>query len=202
MNIGNIGHFDNFEDEENSELVEALTSLKRNEIEIAVKSRSKNLVPGASKIGGKPFVPKDFVWPYFEGESYEDGWGNRPLSFICQINIDEVKRYDKEKLLPKKGILSFFYESASQPWGYSPEDKGSARVFYFENVEELEEISFPEDLKEEFRLKEIGLKFSANSSHFANSPSSPFRPSISTTFPFSSLIFKIDIATLLSIQSI
>ena len=165
MNIGNIGNIGHFDDEENSELVAALTALKRNEIEMSVKARSKNLVPGTSKIGGKPFAPKGFEWPYFEGESYEDGWGNRPLSFICQINIDEVKRYDKEKLLPKKGILSFFYESASQPWGYSPEDKGSARVFYFENVEELEEISFPEDLKEEFRLKEIGLKFSANASY-------------------------------------
>ena len=165
MNIGNFGNFNDFDEEENSELTEAIRALKRNEIEIKLKSGREKPAPGASKIGGKPFLPKNFAWPYFEGESYEDGWGNRPLSFICQINIKDVKRHDKEKLLPAKGMLYFFYESASQPWGYDPKDAGCAKVFYYADTEGFEEIAFPDDLNEEFRLKEAGLKFSAKESY-------------------------------------
>ena len=60
----------------------------------------------ASKIGGKPDVPKDF----------EDIRKERPLSFIIQINLKDVAPYDKEELLPKQGILSFFYEMRSMDY--------------------------------------------------------------------------------------
>ena len=149
----------------NNELWEILTALKRNEIEISLNTKNKKINPNASKIGGKPFLPKDFVWPYFYGESYDDGWGNRPLSFICQINIDEAKIYDKENLLPEKGMLYFFYESASQPWGFDTKDAGCARVFYYESTEGFEALDFPEELGEEFRLKEIAVKFSGKDSY-------------------------------------
>jgi uncharacterized protein YwqG len=146
-----------------SELAEILATLKRNEIEISLSNGAAE--PDASKIGGKPFLPKDFAWPHFEGESYEDGWGNRPLSFICQINIAEAKKFDEENLLPEKGMLYFFYESASQPWGFDPKDAGSARVFYYEDTAGFETIDFPEDLGEEFRLKERAIEFSAKASY-------------------------------------
>ena len=67
----------------------------------------------ASKIGGKPDVPKDFEWPVYEGKDFEDIRKERPLSFIIQINLKDVAPYDKEELLPKQGILSFFYEMRS-----------------------------------------------------------------------------------------
>jgi len=154
-----------FESFDESELAEILTELKRNEIEINLKAKPLKIHPDASKIGGKPFLPKDFAWPYFEGESYEDGWGNRPLSFICQINISEITKYDKENLLPEKGMLYFFYESASQLWGYDPKDAGCARVFYYESTDGFETIDYPEELGEDFRLKEIAVQFSAKDSY-------------------------------------
>ena len=150
---------------ENKELTGVIASLKRNEIIINRKAGCGKLSLGASKIGGKPFLPKDFAWPYFEGDSYEDGWGNRPLSFICQINLGDVKEYDEEGLLPEKGMLYFFYESASQPWGFDPADKGSAKVVYFADTEGFCELDFPEDLKEEFIITEMALGFSASDSY-------------------------------------
>ncbi len=142
---------------EKNEIMRVLESVKRNEI--GIYQSESAIAPNASKLGGKPFLPKDFAWPYFEGESYEDGWGNWPLSFICQINLDEVKKYDEEKLLPEKGMLYFFYESASQVWGFDPSDKGAARVFYYENTEGFAALDFPEDLKEEFIIKELRFDF-------------------------------------------
>lgn len=150
---------------ENEELMSALEAIKRNEIVIERTVSREKLAPNASKIGGKPFLPADFVWPYFEGDSYEDGWGNRPLSFICQINLEEAKAYDEENLLPEKGMFYFFYESASQTWGFDPGDKGAARVFYYESTEGFGELDFPEDLKEEFIIKEMSLEFSASDSY-------------------------------------
>ncbi len=144
---------------EKNELKKVLETLERNEIGIYQSEPESAIAPNASKIGGKPFLPKDFAWPYFEGDSYDDGWGNRPLSFICQINLDEVRAYDKEKLLPEKGMMYFFYESASQVWGFDPSDKGSARVFYYENTEGFTALDFPEDLKEEFIIKELRFDF-------------------------------------------
>ena len=85
-----------------------------------------------SKFGGRPDVPADFVWPYYEGKSYEDKIQNRPLAFLAQLNCAELKPFDKEGLLPEMGVLSFFYELESAPWGFDPADRGSARVFWFD----------------------------------------------------------------------
>ena len=91
----------------------------------------------ASKIGGKPDVPKDFEWPVYEGKDFEDIRKERPLSFIIQINLKDVAPYDKEELLPKQGILSFFYEMRSMDYGYDPANKGCAKVYYFPDENEF-----------------------------------------------------------------
>ena len=89
--------------------------IKQNEkTEIVINYTPKSgAAKRASKIGGKPDVPKDFKWPVYEGKDFEDIRKERPLSFIIQINLKDVAPYDKEELLPKQGILSFFYEMRS-----------------------------------------------------------------------------------------
>ena len=86
-----------------------LTALARNEIRISYKKADEILTACSSKIGGRPAVPNDFVWPRFLGESFDGKTKERPLSFMAQINLEDVKNDDTENLLPKTGILSFFY---------------------------------------------------------------------------------------------
>ena len=113
---------------------------------------------GLTKFGGKPDVPGDFKWCYYECEDNLDGGiKSRPLSFLAQFDLSEISEYDTEGLLPKTGLLSFFYEFETSCWGYDPKDKGCARVFYFEDTSELVPAEFPEDLDEDMRFPEFNI---------------------------------------------
>lgn len=142
-----------------------IDSLRKNEIKITAKKMRPNGAPNRSKFGGKPAVPAGFEWPRFEAENYEGETANRPLSFLCQINLEEISIYDKESLLPKTGMLLFFYEQDSSCWGFDPTDDGCARVYYFDDTKKLEPVDLPEDLKEEFQVKEYDLVFASQSSY-------------------------------------
>ena len=124
-------------------LKEILMNLARNEIRLSYKKEEEPLSFSNSKIGGRPAVPQDFVWPRYLGKSYDNVIKERPLTFMAQINLEDVKSYDTENLLPGAGILSFFYEVMSMPWGFSPEDRGAAKVFYFPETEDLIPIDIP-----------------------------------------------------------
>ena len=132
---------------------EILDSLKKNEITISTEFNNNSEIVNKSKIGGKPYLPKDFIWPYYQG---------LPLSFLAQINLEEVSSLDKDKLLPDKGILYFFYELETQEWGYSPQDKGCAKVFYFENTTNFTLINFPEDMEDYYKIPEFKVNFKSN----------------------------------------
>lgn len=113
---------------------------------------------GRTKFGGKPDVPADFKWAYYKGADYLDEIPkNRPLSFIAQFDLSEIAKYDTDDLLPKTGLLSFFYECDTMRWGYDPKDRGCARVYYFEDANALSPAEFPDDLEEYFRFPEIGI---------------------------------------------
>lgn len=73
-----------------------LEASKRNAILInySEDENKEKLPKGSSKIGGKPDLPKDFQWFYFKGEDYKNRVENRPLSFLMQINCEEVHKYD------------------------------------------------------------------------------------------------------------
>lgn len=116
---------------------------------------------GASRFGGAPDVPEGFVWPTFETDTYDDSEVKpRPLAFFAQLDLGEVAAFDREGLLPGRGVLSFFYEMDSMRWGYDPKDKGCARVFWFEDKESLKPAEFPDDLAEDFRfpVMPIGMR--------------------------------------------
>ena len=66
---------------------EILVNLKKNEIIISTEFNNDSEIVDKSKIGGKPYLPKDFVWPYYQ---------ELPLSFLAQINLEEVKSLDKD----------------------------------------------------------------------------------------------------------
>ncbi len=139
-----------------------LKSLLKHEIRIAYEEAASPLSLGASKIGGKPHLPSDFTWCRYDGESYDGERKDRPLAFLMQINLAEVAPFDKDGLLPKRGMLYFFYEPESMRWGFLPDDKGSARVFYYDiPADELCETDLPEDLDRQYTCAECALTFSA-----------------------------------------
>lgn len=70
----------------------------------------------ASKWWGDPDMPENMQYPTIQvcedGEVYD-----YPLTFICQINCEDIAPYDKEGRLPHEGMLYFF--AALDKWlGY------------------------------------------------------------------------------------
>ena len=43
---------------------EMLLNIKKNEITISTELNNNSEIINKSKIGGKPYLPKDFIWPY------------------------------------------------------------------------------------------------------------------------------------------
>lgn len=102
-----------------------------------------------SKIGGRPDLPWDFDWPYYQGV---------PLHFIAQINCEHMPKLDNS-LLPETGMLSFFYDAIEQPWGHDPYDRGKWRVFYFQDLNRFERKSEPEEIQEEGSFAALAVDY-------------------------------------------
>ena len=125
---------------------QVLPPLCRSRIETRFAPAGEDLPAGSSKFGGRPDVPAGFVWPVFETKTFDDDTVKpRPLAFLAQFDCARLAGLDPEGLLPRTGLLSFFYELGSQRWGYDPKDAGCARVFWFEE-EPLAPAEFPQDL--------------------------------------------------------
>ena len=140
---------------------QVLPPLCRSRIETRFAPAGENLPAGCSKFGGRPDVPAGFVWPVFETKTLDDDTVKpRPLAFLAQFDCARLAGLDPEGLLPRTGLLSFFYELGSQRWGYDPKDAGCARVFWFDG-EPLAPAEFPQDLEEDFRLPELAAELSA-----------------------------------------
>ena len=71
---------------------EELESLGRNSIQLEI-ARKETYKLGATRFGGKPDVPPDFVWPTYEGESYDHVVKDRPLTFLAQFNCAELAQF-------------------------------------------------------------------------------------------------------------
>ena len=134
---------------------EKLELLGKNSIRLKIEGKETYKL-GATRFGGQPDVPADFVWPAYEGESYDNVVKDRPLTFLAQFNCAELARFDTEHLLPDHGLLSFFYETDTQCWGYDPKDKGCARVYWFEDISALAAADFPADMEDDFKFPRRG----------------------------------------------
>ena len=78
----------------------------------------------ASKWWGDPDMPENMQYPTIEvtedGETFD-----YPLTFICQINCEDIAAFDPENKLPHEGMLYFF--AAMDKWlgYYSPTTNGN-----------------------------------------------------------------------------
>src|SRR6218665_2777741 len=124
-----------------------------------IAQSEKDISLGQTKIGGRPDLPKEQLWPVEVTEVKEKKFWfftkstevirTKPLSFIAQINLEEIAEFDTENLFPKHGILYFFYAAEQDAWGYEPNDKNKFKVvFYGGDTTELIRTDFPDDLEE------------------------------------------------------
>ena len=123
-------------------------------IKICLEKPSEDLFM-QSKWWGNPDMPVGFDVP-------DD------LTFICQIRCDEIAEFDKENLLPHKGMLYFFAEidyyfghfDSYCPDGYW--DNEDVKVFYVEDIDNqtFEQVVFVDDDDNPVALKELRMVFS------------------------------------------
>jgi uncharacterized protein YwqG len=82
----------------------------------AKPARDGAIKTGASKLGGFPDLPDDFEWPCRDGA---------PLSFVAQINVTALPKFEGLEELPPNTLLSFFYDAQNLPFGFDSNDKSS-----------------------------------------------------------------------------
>src|SRR5574337_344305 len=106
-----------------SRIADSVVAAAQPAILIELQTRDEAEIPiGASKIGGSPDLPASYVWPE---------WKGKPMGFIGQFDLAEASKSDLQGLLPRAGLLSFFYDLYEQPWGYDPKALGFSRIEYF-----------------------------------------------------------------------
>lgn len=134
---------------------ELLKSFSRDAIQISLAQDDNAPLPtGCSKYGGRPDVPADFQWPH-------DNNG-RPLSLLLQIDCADLAPLDHEGILPASGHLYFFYELSQMDWDGTDND---VRVIYNDlPSSQLHPLDFPENLADEYQLKEWPLQFTHGTS--------------------------------------
>lgn len=108
---------------------EAVCALLRPAIRLWPKPLSAE--PTASRLGGLPVVPTDFVWPAYKGE---------PFWFLGQINCEELGARAKAFGLPQAGLLSFFGDGDDVS-GCSP--AGGGKIYYFADTRTLSPARLP-----------------------------------------------------------
>ncbi len=123
-----------------------------------------------SFFGGAPKLPSEFEWPVWDAtEFYLDEieyaeekhrefnsihWLREierceidlqdpmiPLTFLGQIDLEDIPRYGEFPRLPPSGILYFFWDVLLCPPGWRASSKGSCRVFYLKGCNNLESSS-------------------------------------------------------------
>lgn len=138
------------------DLEQTLKSMARNAVRLSIGDGEG---PEIGRFGGQPDVPPDFEWPYFVTDAFcDDEVKPRPLSFLAQFDCAALAPLDAEGLLPREGVLSFFYETLSQRWGFDPEDADCARVFWFPDRAALAPAEFPEDMEEYCRFPVLPVR--------------------------------------------
>ncbi len=131
-------------------------------------NKTERILFCGSKWWGDPDMPENMQYPTMEvtedGETYD-----YPLTFVCQINCEDIAPLDKEGKLPHEGMLYFFaalddyigYESpVHNPAGEWP--KGRLVVKYAKaiNFETFQTCMLVGDEDEQLTEHELEIVFS------------------------------------------
>ena len=136
-------------------------------IKLELKKTERILFCG-SKWWGDPDMPENMQYPTMEvteeGEKFD-----YPLTFVCQINCEDIAPYDKENKLPHEGMLYFFaaiddyigYESPVQnPDGEWPKGRISGKYAKSINFETFQTCMLVGDEDEQLTEPELEIVFS------------------------------------------
>jgi uncharacterized protein YwqG len=82
-----------------------------------------------------------------------------PLSFIAQLNCEELSLNDGSGMLPKTGLISFFYSAEQEAWGFDPADRDKFCVLYHKDLSNLQQQNFPAALPEDSRYTANNMIF-------------------------------------------
>ena len=136
-------------------------------IKLELKKTERILFCG-SKWWGDPDMPENMQYPTMEvteeGEKFD-----YPLTFVCQINCEDIAPYDKENKLPHEGMLYFFaaiddyigYESPVQnPDGEWPKGRISVKYAKSINFETFQTCMLVGNEDEQLTEPELEIVFS------------------------------------------
>lgn len=122
-------------------------------IRFACSPGSGPITIGVSRLGGQPDIPGGFIWPT---------WRGAPMSFVAQIRLEEVAPFAPAALLPKAGLLSFFYDARQETYGADPNDRGGWQVIHLEGgPESWTPAPYPAGLPTEAQFSACGLATSS-----------------------------------------
>jgi uncharacterized protein YwqG len=120
-------------------------------IRLLADSQADAAIVGTSRLGGSPDLPAGLSWPV-------NGHGT-PLSFIAQLDLAEISAHDTEGILPGNGLLSFFYEAATQmACGFDPADHGAWAVIHTAGGTTVEPRQVPDGVPAPGRFPAVGLR--------------------------------------------
>jgi hypothetical protein len=89
-------------------------------VTLATPFRSlQSVSPAASSLSGAPLLDPALTWPHRDGQ---------PLEFLAQLNLEEIPQTGHAR--PPRGLVSFFYDAANQPWGSDAEDRTGTVVLF------------------------------------------------------------------------
>ena len=131
-------------------------------------NKTERILFCGSKWWGDPDMPENMQYPTVEvtedGETFD-----YPLTFICQINCEDIAPYDKEGKLPHEGMLYFFgaidewlgYESPTKQ-GAGEWPKGHISIKYAKtiNFETFQTCMLVDDDEQQLTERELEIVFS------------------------------------------
>ena len=131
-------------------------------------ARTERILFCGSKWWGDPDMPENMQYPVMQvtedGETYD-----YPLTFVCQINCEDIAKYDKEGKLPHEGMLYFFaavddyigYESpVENPMGEWPKGRFVVKYAKTINFETFQTCMLVGDEDEQLTEPELEITFS------------------------------------------
>ena len=131
-------------------------------------NKTERILFCGSKWWGDPDMPENMQYPVMQvtedGETYD-----YPLTFVCQINCEDIAKYDKDGKLPHEGMLYFFaavddyigYESpVENPMGEWPKGRFVVKYAKAINFETFQTCMLVGDEDEQLTEPELEITFS------------------------------------------
>ena len=123
-------------------------------ISLNISKPKEKLKAGESKLFGNPDVWDGFIWP-----SVRENGAEYDLTFMCQINCEQASAFDESGLLPKTGILYFFYDLDTMP--EAPDEKSSRVLWYNGELSALHEMILTDENGNSLAFSEQRIDFDA-----------------------------------------